>query len=59
MKDYKKNKVFSIMLAKSEDFDPEEYFDLFYNNWKIDKLPEKITEAYQMCTGKPDEVLQG
>ena len=59
MKDYKKDKVFSIMLAKSDDFDPEEYFDLFYNNWKIDKLPEKITEAYYMCTGKPDEVLQG
>ena len=32
MKDYKKDKVFSIMLAKSDDFDPEEYFDLFYNN---------------------------
>ena len=59
MKDYKKDKVFSIMLAKSDDFDPEEYFDVFYNNWKIDKLPEKITEAYYMCTGKPDEVLQG
>ena len=59
MKDYRKDNEFSILLAKSDDFDPDKYFDILYNNWKIDKFPEKITEAHQMCTSKSDEVLQG
>ena len=59
MKDYRKDKIFSIMLAKSDDFDPEKYFDILDNNWKLDKFPEKITEAYLMCTGKPKKVKKG
>ena len=54
-----KDKKFSITLAKSDDFDPEKYFDILDNNWKLDKFPEKISEAHLMCTGKPDKVIQG
>ena len=59
MNDYRKDNVFSITLAKSDDFDPEKYFDILDNNWKLDKFPEKITEAHLMCKGKSDEVIQG
>ena len=40
-------------------FDPEKYFDILDNNWKLDKFPEKITEAHLMCTGKPDKIFKG
>ena len=59
MKDYKKDEKFSITLAKSEDFNPEKYFDILSNNWKLDKFPEKITEAHLMCSGKPNKLLKG
>ena len=59
MKDYKKDEKFSITLAKSEDFNPEKYFDILSNNWKLDYFPEKITEAHLMCLGKPNKLLKG
>ena len=42
-----------------DDFDPEKYFDILDNNWKLDKFPEKITEAHLKCTGKPDKIFKG
>ena len=59
MNDYRKDKEFSITLAHSDDFNPEKYFDVLNNNWKLDKFPEKITEAHLMCTGKPSKMLSG
>ena len=59
MNDYRKDKEFSITLAHSNDFNPEKYFDILDNNWKLDKFPEKITEAHQLCLGKPENILQG
>jgi len=51
MKDYRKNNKFSITLAKADDFDPEKYFDILDNNWKLDMFPEKIKEASSLCKG--------
>ena len=35
----------------SPNFNPKEYFDILNNNWKLDGLPEKITEAQSICYG--------
>ncbi len=52
MKEYRSNNKFSIELGKVEEFNPEDYFDIYYNNWILDKYPEKISEARGMCEGK-------
>ena len=52
MKAYRSKNKFSIELGKVEEFNPEDYFDIYYNNWILDKYPEKISEAREMCEGK-------
>ena len=52
MKAYRSKNKFSIELGKVEEFNPEDYFDIYYNNWILDKYPEKISEARGMCEGK-------
>ena len=52
MKAYRSKNKFSIELEKVEKFNPEDYFDIYYNNWILDKYPEKISEARGMCEGK-------
>ena len=55
---YNHDNFFGIELVNSSNFDPKEYFDILNNNWKLDGLPEKITEAQSICYG-PDETEVG
>ncbi len=52
MEAYRSKNKFSIELGKVEEFNPEDYFDIYYNNWILDKYPEKISVAREMCEGK-------
>ena len=51
---YKHENFFGIELVSKPGFDPQDYFDITDNNWKLDDLPEKITEAQGLCL-EPDE----
>ena len=51
---YKHENFFGIELVSKPGFDPQDYFDITDNNWKLDNLPEKITEAQGLCL-EPDE----
>ncbi len=51
---YEDNNFFGIELVSKPGFDPQDYFDITDNNWKLDNLPEKITEAQGLCL-EPDE----
>ena len=51
---YNHDNFFGIELVNSPNFDPKEYFDILNNNWKLDGLPEKITEAQSICYGPKD-----
>ena len=46
---------FGIKLVSGPDFNPNDYFDILRNNWKLDGLPQKIAEAQSLCIG-PDEI---
>ena len=48
---YNQDNFFGIQLIGKQGFEPEEYFDITDNNWKMDGLPEKITEAQSICYG--------
>ena len=52
---YDFEKEFRIELVRHDGHDPEKYFDIFHNNWKLDLLIEKIEIARNMCLG-PDEI---
>ena len=52
---YESENYFGIKLVSGPDFNPNEYFDILRNNWKLDGLPEKISEAQSLCLG-PDEI---
>ena len=49
MKMYVFEKEFSIQLVKHKDYDPEQYFDIMHNSWKLDYLQDKIEIAQKMC----------
>ena len=51
---YEDKNFFGIELVSKPGFDPSDYFDIIDNNWKLDDLPEKITEAQGLCF-EPDE----
>mgnify|MGYP001470936359 CR=1 FL=1 len=51
---YEDKNFFGIELVSEPGFDPKDYFDIIDNNWKLDDLPKKITEAQGLCL-KPDE----
>ena len=51
---YNHDNFFGIRLVGNQGFDPDEYFDIKDNNWKLDGLPEKITEAQSICYGSED-----
>ena len=57
MKMYENEKQFSIKLAASEKYNPDTYFDILDNNWKLDLLPYKIKKAQKMCFG-PGELKE-
>ena len=48
---YNQDNFFGIQLIGKQDFNPEDYFDITDNNWKMDGLPEKISEAQSICYG--------
>ena len=51
---YEDKNFFGIELVSKPGFDPSDYFDIIDNNWKLDDLPKKITEAQGLCL-EPDE----
>ena len=53
---YESENYFGIKLVSGPDFNPNDYFDILRNNWKLDGLPQKIAEAQSLCIG-PDEIL--
>ena len=52
---YESENYFGIKLVSRPDFNPNDYFDILRNNWKLDGLPQKIAEAQSLCIG-PDEI---
>ena len=48
---YNQDNFFGIQLVSKQGFNPEDYFDITDNNWKMDGLPEKISEAQSICYG--------
>ena len=52
---YEDKNFFGIELVSEPGFDPQDYFDITDNNWKLDHLPEKIIQAQRLCFG-PDEL---
>lgn len=52
---YNHENFFGIELVRGPGFDPSDYFDIIDNNWKLDDLPEKITQAQKLCLG-PDDI---
>ena len=52
---YESENYFGIKLVSGPDFNPNDYFDILRNNWKLDGLPQKITQAQSLCIG-PDEI---
>ena len=54
---YNQDNFFGIQLVSNQGFNPEDYFDITDNNWKMDGLPEKISEAQSICYG-PEDVEQ-
>jgi hypothetical protein len=32
-------------------FEAKKYFDITSNEWNLEKYPEKISEAYDLCIG--------
>ena len=48
---YNQDNFFGIQLIGKQGFNPEDYFDITDNNWKMDGLPEKISEAQSICYG--------
>ena len=51
---YESENYFGIKLVSGPDFNPNDYFDILRNNWKLDGLPKKIAEAQSLCLGPVD-----
>ena len=52
---YDSENYFGIELVSGPNFNPDEYFDILRNNWKLEGLPQKIAEAQSICRG-PDDI---
>ena len=52
---YDSENYFGIELVSGPNFNPDEYFDILRNNWKLEGLPQKIDEAQSICRG-PDDI---
>tara|TARA_B100000965_G_scaffold336337_1_gene302586 strand:- start:421 stop:996 length:576 start_codon:yes stop_codon:yes gene_type:complete len=48
---YNQDNFFRIELVGKQGFDPNDYFDITNNNWKLDGLLDNITKAQSMCYG--------
>ena len=51
MEAYNSSKIFSIELMNDKEFEVEKYFDVTSNEWNLERYPEKISEAYDLCIG--------
>ena len=51
MEAYNSNKIFSIELMDDKEFKVGKYFDVTSNEWNLERYPEKISEAYDLCIG--------
>ncbi|MDC0216099.1 hypothetical protein OAJ75_03305 [Candidatus Pelagibacter sp.] len=49
MSSYNSRKIFSIELMDGVGFEVKKYFDITSNEWNLEKYPEKISEAYNLC----------
>ena len=59
---YFASNLFEIKLVQDNKFNPNKYFDILENNWRLDEYPQKITLAKKMCSNvmvDPDKVLFG
>ncbi len=52
---YDSENYFGIELVSGPNFNPDDYFDILRNNWKLEGLPQKIAEAQSICRG-PDDI---
>ena len=50
---YNNHNKFSITLLNEDNFDPNKYFNVLNNSWKLDKLPQKIKLAQELCSEIP------
>ena len=50
---YNEDNRFSITLLNEDNFNPNKYFNVLNNNWKLDKLPQKIKLAQVLCSQIP------
>jgi hypothetical protein len=51
MESYNTRKIFSIELMGDKDFEVKKYFDVTSNEWDLERYPEKISQAYDLCIG--------
>ena len=49
MASYNSRKIFSIELMDDKEFKVKKYFDITVNEWNLEKYPEKINTAYELC----------
>ncbi|MDC0200478.1 hypothetical protein OAJ40_01200 [Candidatus Pelagibacter sp.] len=59
MRSYNLRKIFTIELMDADNFDVKKYFNISINEWNLDRYPEKINEAYNICikSSKIDNVI--
>ena len=51
---YTQDKIVRLFINE-DGFNPNKYFDLIENNWVLEKFPEHISKAHEICTGKPSK----
>ena len=52
MGSFNSRKIFSIELMDDKDFEVEKYFEVTSNECNLERYPEKISEAYDLCIGR-------
>ena len=51
MTSYNNRKTYSIQLMDDKKFKFTKYFDVAVNEWDLERYPEKISQAYDLCIG--------
>jgi hypothetical protein len=51
MASYNSRKIFTIELMDDKEFEVKKYFDITLNEWNLEKYPEKISKAHDLCLG--------
>tara|TARA_Y100000590_G_scaffold160736_1_gene184287 strand:+ start:624 stop:1244 length:621 start_codon:yes stop_codon:yes gene_type:complete len=55
---YNYQKSFRLRILNENNFNPENYFDITENNWKLDEYPKNINKAHKMCIGKAKGIIK-